>query len=413
MKKLLLFLLLFFCLQPATEAAVVDSIAQNKVKEIISAVQKKYAPDKRTAFFQTEVQAGTSLVIYIETTELNAITELKALLKQAQLPVTLHEKNLPDQELGEAVYGIANLSVCNNRVMPGHPAEMATQTLLGTPVQILKAEKRYYLVRTPDNYISWTEAAGITQMNRTDFQKWQAADKLVFNEQSGQAYAEPAKKALPVSDLVKGNILQVSGKKKKYYKVSFPDNRTGYILVKQTVPYAKWVSQPNPDAEQILNTGKTLIGVPYLWGGTSTKGVDCSGFTKTCFFLNGIIIPRDASQQALAGEKVDIYEHDTISIAKCLQTLQPGDLLFFAAGKNRSANPRVTHTAIYMGNGEFIQSSGSVRINSLVAGVPLYDEHEAKTLVSARRMLNAIGSSEISRLDQHPLYKLIETKYNR
>ena len=410
MKKLSFFLLLYFCLQLATEGSVADSVAHNKAKEIIGAVQKKYAPDKRTAFFHTEIQAGTPLIIQVETTEINAITELKALFKQEQLPVELQEKRLPDQELGEDVYGIANLSVCNNRVMPGHPAEMATQTLLGTPVQIIKAERRYYLVRTPDNYISWTEASGISRMNEATFQKWQAANKLVFIQQFGQAYTQPSEKSLPVSDLVKGNILQVSGKEKKFYKVTFPDNRIGYIPIKNTAPYAKWVSQPSPNAEQILNTGKTLLGVPYLWGGTSTKGVDCSGFTKSCYFLNGIIIPRDASQQALVGEQVDIYEHDTISIAKSLQNLKPGDLLFFAASKNRSANPRVTHTAIYMGSGEFIQSSGLVRINSLVAGASHYDEFEAKTLVSARRMLTAIGTPEISRLDQHPLYKIIKTE---
>src|SRR5690606_14413521 len=106
--------------------------------------------------------------------------------------------------------------------------------------------------------------------------------------------------------------------------------------VKAAQNYKQWVSRPNPDAAQILTTAKTLIGTPYLWGGTSMKGVDCSGFTKTCFFLNGIILPRDASQQALIGEAVDIYEGDTVNLAKSLKNLQAGDLLFFAAAKGRS-----------------------------------------------------------------------------
>jgi cell wall-associated NlpC family hydrolase len=169
--------------------------------------------------------------------------------------------------------------------------------------------------------------------------------------------------------------------------------------------YKNWVARPNPSAEDILKNAKMLNGVPYLWGGTSIKGVDCSGFTKTCYFLNGIIIPRDASQQALVGEKVDIYENDTVNINKCLKNLQAGDLLFFAAGKNRRPNPKITHTAIYMGKGEFIQSAGSVGINSIVSTSDIYDSFGSRTLVCARRILNSIGTPEISRVDQHPFYK--------
>jgi len=78
--------------------------------------------------------------------------------------------------------------------------------------------------------------------------------------------------------------------------------------------------------------------------------------------------------------------------------------LFFAAAKGKTANPRVTHTAIYMGDGQFIQSSGMVCINSLDPQAKDYEEFHARTLVSARRMLNSIGTPEITRIDQHHLY---------
>ena len=169
--------------------------------------------------------------------------------------------------------------------------------------------------------------------------------------------------------------------------------------------YNQWVKQTNPSAEQILTTAKTFIGVPYLWGGTSIKGVDCSGFTKSAYFLNGIIIPRDASQQALVGLPLDVLENEDISVEKCLKNLKEGDLLFFSISKRRGINGgRVTHTAIYMGNGEFIQAAGMVKINSLVPTAVNYDAGQSPTLVGARRMLTEIGKPEITRVDQHNWY---------
>ncbi|MNX97207.1 Gamma-D-glutamyl-L-lysine endopeptidase [compost metagenome] len=204
--------------------------------------------------------------------------------------------------------------------------------------------------------------------------------------------------------------MKLVGKEKRFYKIAYPDGRTAYIPVKSAQNYKQWLSRPNPDAAQILATAKTLIGTPYLWGGTSVKGVDCSGFTKTCFFLNGIILPRDASQQALIGEPVDIYEGDSVSLIKCLKNLKAGDLLFFAAAKGKSANPRVTHTAIYMEDGQFIQSAGMVRINSLVPSAPDYSFGQSPTLVGARRILNGIGTTQITRIDQHELYTIIKNE---
>ena len=207
-----------------------------------------------------------------------------------------------------------------------------------------------------------------------------------------------------MSDLIFGDILQVVDEQKGFYKVNFPDHRIAFVAKKETEDFNKWLQIPNANAEQILSTAKNLIGVPYLWGGTSIKGVDCSGFTKSCYFLNGIIIPRDASQQALVGEEVDIYEADTVSIHKCLKNLKAGDLLFFSTGINQGKQAKITHTAIYMNNGQFIQSAGFVKISSLVPQAANNDAHSLKRLVKARRMLNAIGKPDIVRVSNNNYY---------
>jgi len=401
MKKLFLIALILF-ISSSIEAALPDSTLIRRVNELSAQIQKKYAPDKRTEFFQLKLETSEPLAFNLQVSKPEAIQELKALLKAENISVIINDEILPAKNLAEKIYGVANLSVINTRYAPNHAAEMATQATLGTPVKILKKEKGHFFVRTPDNYLSWTETGGVTPMNKADFENWQAAEKVVYTDLFGFAYSEASESSLPVSDLVAGNILQVVSEANGFYKVSFPDKRIAYISIKKAQSFDQWKNRPDPTAEQILKTARNFLGIPYLWGGTSVKGMDCSGFTKTSYLLNGIVLPRDASQQALVGDKVDIHDNDTLSISKALKNLRPGDHLFFAGDKR---NMRVTHTALYIGNGEFIQAAGLVRINSMISGSKNYDDFQSRTLVGARRVLTAIGGPEITRIDKHPFYQ--------
>jgi hypothetical protein len=403
-KSYISFFLLVFLTINLHASAVLDTVLLKKIKTIAENVGRKEVPDQRTDIFNFEVTGAERPRVELETTLPQALEKLSAAFAKEGLQVDVVEHLLPSAALEGQVYGVVRLSVANNRKSPAHYAEMVTQMILGTPVQILKREKGYSLVRSPDRYISWVETEALAVMDASGFEQWRRADKLVYSEDYGSAYSRADMTSERVSDLVKGDLLKLLGKEKKFYKVAYPDGRIAFIPLKAAQKYKQWISRPNPDAQQILATAKTLIGTPYLWGGTSMKGVDCSGFTKTSFFLNGVILPRDASQQALIGEPVDIYEGDTVSLSKCLKNLQAGDLLFFAAAKGRAVHPRVTHTAIYMGNGEFIQSAGMVRINSMVPSTADYADFQSRTLVSARRILNEIGSPQITRIDQHELY---------
>lgn len=393
-----LYLVIFLCVFNLCVNAQLDTAAYRLVSKEI---QKKFAPDKRAIYFNMQIKDDS---VKLESTSNQVLQEFEK-VKPSDVNVKYTSQLLPSKSLNELEYGVCNLSVSNNRANPQNAAELMTQMLLGTPIRILKKQGGFYLVKTPDGYLSWTDGSAIKPMNLQQYETWQNADKVVFIADYGHAFTGPRFNGVRVSDLVSGNILQLLASGKVFSKVAYPDGRIGYVETANLKNYKEWIKRQNPNANAILTTAKTLIGVPYLWGGTSIKGVDCSGFTKTAYFLNGIIIPRDASQQALVGLPLDVLENDSISVEKCIKNLKPGDLLFFSAAKRRGVNGgRVSHTAIYMGNGEFIQSAGMVKINSLIPTATNYDAGQSTTLVGARRILTEIGKPEITRVQEHNWY---------
>lgn len=162
-------------------------------------------------------------------------------------------------------------------------------------------------------------------------------------------------------------------------KVGLADDRMGYIRASSVIDYEQWGKKLTPVAEKIEQSGKYLLGVPYLWGGTSTKGVDCSGFTKTVFLLNGQMLNRDANQQADQGEPIEP--------GKDFANLKKGDLLFYGRKAEEGKSERIVHVGIYLGNREYIHSSGKVRINSFDPNSPIFDESNLKRFVRARRVI--------------------------
>ncbi len=362
------------------------------------AVKSKYAPDKRTAILDLkfDVPSPDILVITGETTVPEAMDELKTMLYN----YTIKDQvvRLPLKSLNGLEQAVITLSVGNIRQKPDHSAELVTQSLLGTTVKVLKdAEDDWFLIQTPDNYIGWIDGAGIELMTTDQFNKWMAADKIIYADVYGLVYSSAKLDEGTISDITAGGILLLRDAGKKTFTVEFPDGRKGYIPAKSAKPLKKWVKNLKPDPNEIIKTAKKFMGVPYLWGGTSPKGMDCSGFTKTVYFLNGVQLARDASQQVLYGEEVDI--------SGGYDKLKRGDLVFFGPEPPAGKDQRITHVGIYIGNKEFIHAAGMVKINSFDPKSPIFSEYRTSMLVKARRILTSLDTPGIIKLNQKIFFK--------
>ncbi|WP_339835586.1 C40 family peptidase [uncultured Maribacter sp.] len=345
----------------------------------IQSIKHIVAPDKRVALFNVEVLEDPSGLKLIGESNLpKAVDSLKAILKEKGIQFVDEIKILPSSELKGKTKAVINISAANLRSNPKHSAELATQAILGTEVNVLKKDEDWYLIQTPDQYLAWVDAGGIQLMDEKSLSQWATSNKIIYTNTYGHAY-DLIDATIRVSDLVAGSLLKVLEEEEGYYKVEFPDGRHALISKEEARDYTSWLSSLSYDAKALVETSKSLMGVPYLWGGTSTKGVDCSGFTKTIYYMNGMVIPRDASQQVHAGKPID-------SIAD-FSKLDKGDLLFFGRKATDSTAEKVVHVGMWIGDNQFIHSSNMVRVSSVDKNASNYDEYNVDRYLRTKRLL--------------------------
>jgi len=352
------------------------------VQTTSDSIRKIYAPDKRVAIYDLNFEMKNGkLFVDGETDQEEALSVLLDQLDSHGLIVENNTTQLPDSTVGQFSYAIVTNSVANIRSNPKHSGELATQAILGTSLKVLKINGDFYLVQTPDGYISWVDHGGVTLLTDEQFTSWNNAPKVIFTNTSGFVYQKPNNELNKIGDIVLGGQLLLMDENTDYYKVQYPDKREGYLKKSESNLYATWLQQLQASGPLLELYAKELMGVPYLWGGTSTKGMDCSGFTKTVYLMNGLVIPRDASQQIMAGKNVDADLN--------FRNLEKGDLMFFGKKATDSTRQRVTHVGIWLdnGQGEFIHASGRVKLGSINPESPIYDQHNSNRYLGSRRYL--------------------------
>jgi len=242
--------------------------------------------------------------------------------------------------------------------------DVVSQAIYGTNVGWLEEKDGFVKVRTPDDYTGWMPAAWLRR-GRAYATEGRVAqvDSLLAN-----LYRE--------ADVTKHQPLLVVPFETKLEVVAEPADNQRWLQVRLVDDRLAWVQRGDVifdsaplSIEATLELSKRFLGLPYLWGGTSSFGYDCSGFVQMLCRRRGVIIPRDAKPQAHWEGVMPVERAD----------LKPGDLLYFGRSLER-----ITHTGMYLGDGLFINATTYQR--PMVRIDNLKDEHWTQLYVTARRL---------------------------
>lgn len=231
-------------------------------------------------------------------------------------------------------FGICNLSLVAVRKSPDHCSEIVTQLLFGDTFEIIEKENAWINIKTHyDEYFGWIHHLQFQSLDISEFEVYNAQLKVLVSDSF--SFLTDVRSKMQIN-LLMGSCIPLPASEK------FSIGSSDYRFKGNYISAIK-------NKTSIIQYAEKFLNAPYLWGGRTLYGIDCSGFTQMVYKMSGFFLPRDASQQAQFGE--------TLSF---LSEAETGDLVFF---DNELGN--ITHVGIVYDNQHIIHSSGCVRIDLL------------------------------------------------
>ena len=373
----------------ALRQAIKDML--DNLQSVLDSLKQQRWADARTTHFAAQARIGDDTVHLtgdVLTDEQRA--EAEQAVRQAAPDVRLVNDIIvlsrPDGKWALVKRGLANL-----RGSPGNDGEVLAQGLFGEAVELLKhdADKGWWFARLEDGYLGWLAESALYLCSRDEARAYRAfADALVEAElattTSGlliQGGHSPV--GLRTGKLPFGVPVRVAERRAGLARINWEGEPPLWVAEDDLLPMTE---RPRPDATGMARTLELMsrfIGVPYLWGGETPFGYDCSGFAQTTMEFMGVRVPRDADMQYAAGQPVEGEP-------------QPGDLLFFSNQVNNPADPQagrsgsITHMAVSLGGSEFIHANGhawGVTYNSFDPASPIYRAWLKEHLAGTRRFM--------------------------
>ena len=330
----------------------------NKYDDTIEEVRKELKLDYRSSIFDVRVeQRGGRLCVLGATTVPAAVDSLITRLSEEKDRKYIRDdvQRLPEAGSTADVHVLVRSAVAPVYGDPALPAPQISQAVLGTRLDLLNRVGDWCRVRLEDGYIGWVHK-GYLQFGGEEWAySWERGAR---GEPAISLGAELADDAGRVFARLPWGARVVRFSSEQY---ELPDGRRGGIGGGEVVAVDRIADWFPPRGDSVSRTARRWIGAPYLWGGVTTGGVDCSGLVQAVFWLHGVALPRDSDQQSHMGDEIDAGDN--------YENLKPGDLVFFS-----ETPARVTHVVISMGGPHIVHSAltnGGVDVNDLTGDLEL------------------------------------------
>jgi gamma-D-glutamyl-L-lysine dipeptidyl-peptidase len=257
--------------------------------------------------------------------------------------------------------------VTNMFSKPEQGADVVSQAIYGSFVTILESRGGWLKIGTWDEYQGWVSSNVLAKQSR-----YPASQTIKVQNLFANVYQEAdTTKHEPIFTLPYDSRLQVLGESEdnRWYKIRLVDGRDAWILQGDVI-----LNPKNLSMKEMLELSHRFIGLPYLWGGVSAYGFDCSGFVQMLYKQMGVNLPRDGKPQAAWGGFVEVGR----------ENLRPGDALYFGWDK------KISHAGIYLGNNLYISSTAHK--NPTIQIADLRDPHWRDIYITARRLDSGVQS---------------------
>lgn len=344
--------------------------ALKALQDSVRAVGAARGIDPRRQVFDLRlVRRGEVAVLTGETTLPDAADEVLAAAAAAGLDAIDEVVRLPHPDAPEAA--LVRSAVAPMYAAPDPDAALLTQYVLGHRVRPLARHGRWWRIQGEDGHIGWVHEGYLLPCEASWARLWETGHEGESVVALDGALADAAGHAM--ARLPWGARL-VRLTRDRY---RLPDGREGALVGGEVVDTDRLTDRFPSRGESVARTARRWLGVPYLWGGVTMGGADCSGFVQAVLWMHGIAVPRDSDPQARTGEAVDAGAD--------FAGLRSGDLLFFAEDDDE----RITHVGLALGGTGMIHSAltnGGVDINDL-AGDLSFEDRLRHDFVHARRLL--------------------------
>jgi cell wall-associated NlpC family hydrolase len=238
------------------------------------------------------------------------------------------------------------VAVENMYSAPDEDKDVVSQATLGQVVAVLETKEAFARIQTPDRYPGWIRRGALAEYPDASAPRYATRGPVVeVTSLMANVYREPdVTTSRPKVQAPLATRLEVAGPdpSDRWIAVRLPAGDAGYIQSGDVRTTDAAESHARGDGSALVATARRFLGVPYLWGGMTAHGIDCSGLVSRVYHANGIVIPRDA----------DLQFADPAAVAVERAGLQPGDLLFFGSDAKS-----ITHVGLYLGDGRFVNAT--------------------------------------------------------